>query len=193
MLFHYLKHLFTSKGPDRIHSPFVFDLYYYCLKSDLQHYSFKSIEQLFSKEKQAPFIGESLFKIVNKLKPESTLYIHSLSHKHAYYCAEGYSKNIIYIKENIRTKYANIVYKDLMPTQRLDFLVLDETDSKIDLKSTQNFKFIFISNIKLNKTSAQQWEILLQNPFYNIVLDCFYFGIVFHKPKQVKEYFKLRF
>lgn len=37
----------TSKGPDRVHSPFVFNLYYYHLKKKSEYYCFDSIDNLF--------------------------------------------------------------------------------------------------------------------------------------------------
>jgi len=40
--------LITSKGPDRVHSPFVFDLYFYNLRQKTNYYAFQEIEKTYS-------------------------------------------------------------------------------------------------------------------------------------------------
>lgn len=43
----FIRYFFTAKGPDRVHSPFVFNLYYYHLKKRSTYYIFPKIERLF--------------------------------------------------------------------------------------------------------------------------------------------------
>ena len=44
----YIKYILTAKGPDRVHSPFVFNLYYYILKERDNFYPFRKIEQFYT-------------------------------------------------------------------------------------------------------------------------------------------------
>lgn len=52
LLVSFLKYILTAKGPDRVHSPFVFNLYYYHLKNRNLFYDFKRIEDFFKQKEQ---------------------------------------------------------------------------------------------------------------------------------------------
>lgn len=203
-MFSYLLHLLKSKGPDRVHSPFVFDLYFHTLRNKYKHYSFKSIEKKHHKDvsKSHHTIGESIFKIVNKFQPENILFISDYSLKNASYISKARKKTTIdcLISNTVNTENVknqsniNIVTQVQPQNKTYQLIVLDCKSNFIDfdLYSFTNNPIIILTNIQTNKAQQQCWNSSLQGTKYNIYLDFFYFGLTMHRKEQKTEYFLLR-
>lgn len=184
MLFRHLKYILKAKGPDRIHSPFVFDLYYHTLLGNSVPYS------AFSTEKQSyfniseKFIGRNVIKIINKLKPQNIIFLRKEN-----------TNNHLYFKEPINTTPTTILtqseFSDKVSNKKIDLLILESAISENTNLKYENITCLII--YKTNRDQLNNWKKISSLDCYNIVINCFYFGICINRPNQVKEYFRLRF
>ena len=204
-MFSYLLHLIRAKGPDRVHSPFVFDLYFHTLKNNYKHYSFNWIEkQDNGVTKSENVIGESLFKIVNKFHPSNILFISESSTKNVLYISKARNKTMIdcFSTKNMnlklieKQKNINIITESqiLNQNKRYEIIIIDlqTTFLKLDYSKFKNIPIIIITNINSDESQKKYWQKTLESEAYNIHLDFYYFGIALHRREQKKEYFLLR-
>lgn len=205
-MFAYLYHLLVAKGPDRVHSPFVFDLYFHTLRSKYRHYSFKSIEKKHSSEsdKSSPLIGQSIFKIINKFSPQKILVISDYSEKICNYISTAKKSSSIdsilgdKISTSSITKRPNVQLKKIdtinLRETNYDLIVIDIITDEFDLNSKDiiNCPIIINTNIKSNKFANKNWMNQQSSSTHNVQLDFFHFGVSIIRNEQKKEYFRLR-
>lgn len=81
---------------------------------------------------------------------------------------------------DVGTDRALIVEKSTMNVEELAVLV-------------RRFKYLVIPNIYKDRTIRQTWHLVCQDPRFIVCIDLFYYGLVFYRSEQPKEFFKLRF
>ena len=200
----YLLHLIKSKGPDRVHSPFIFDLYYHTLRNKYNHYSFKGIEKKYKRKKHNSnkIIGQSLFKIINKFKPISVLFISDYSTKNALYISQSRKKTLINL-----FLYNDLQSKKIITEKNITTLNLKELPSRLDnseiliLDNLSPVPHLNLSTIKKPKTiiltktgknGKDYWNSIMKNKNYNVFINFYYFYIAIRRKEQGKEHFLLR-
>lgn len=57
----------------------------------------------------------------------------------------------------------------------------------------QQFKFVALYNLYLNKYNRDKWLEIVADPRFIVTIDLFYVGLVFYRTEQPKENFVLRF
>ena len=201
----YLLHLLTAKGPDRVHSPFVFDLYFHTLRGKYTHPSFALIEtshknDSFNSDK---IIGQSIFKIINKQKPAQVLLISDYSVKLYDYiktsrkstkvdCILGTKINHSLLSKNKDIQFHKSL-NDIKDFSKYDLIISDTITTEFTPLPLDIYRCpkILITNIKTNKMANKNW-LHSDSLDHNIKIDFFHFGISTVRKHQKKEYFKLR-
>ncbi|WP_164108808.1 MULTISPECIES: hypothetical protein [Sphingobacterium] len=89
---------------------------------------------------------------------------------------------VTYVQSNLDlgADRALIVEKSTMNVEELAVLV-------------REFKYLVIPNIYKDRTIRQTWHLVCQDPRFIVCIDLFYYGLVFYRREQPKEFFKLRF
>lgn len=81
---------------------------------------------------------------------------------------------------DIGTDKALIVEKSMMNVEDLAVLV-------------RRFKYLVIPNIYKDRITKRSWQLVCQDPRFIVCIDLFYYGLIFYRIEQPKEFFKLRF
>lgn len=205
-MFSYLTHLLKAKGPDRVHSPFVFDLYYHTLRNKYTHYSFKGIEKKYRSitNSSNKIIGESLFKIINKVKPQNILFVSDYSTKNALYISKARKKSTVncIFHNSISTtdieKQENIKISPTVSlksvTSNTELIIIDNksTNPAFEINDFNSAKMVIVTNVNTTQTAHKYWENLTKSNNYNIFINLYYFCIAIRRKEQGKEYFLLR-
>ena len=173
-LFLYIKFLLKSSNAHGIHSPFVYNLITLCLRKKYKKdIKFKKYVNGFPK-----FLNLKSIQILNDL----ILYLKTEN----YYCIteEKHSFLLLPSLEKLQKKHP----------ENSDLIYVSENN--------QNIKLLLdlISNLKQNGL------LIIENPYSNkvlweevknkldtqIVVDTFYYGLIFNRKQQAKENFKIR-
>ncbi|NVJ88900.1 MAG: hypothetical protein HWD82_05625 [Flavobacteriaceae bacterium] len=88
----------------------------------------------------------------------------------------------------------NIEIKTNTLSKNYNLLFINNLNNFKDLFSldVKKYQFIIIRGIYNNKNSTNIWYKILEN-YQNIVtVNLFYFGLIFYRPQQAKEHFKIR-
>ncbi len=191
----HLKHLLVSKWADRIHSPFVFDIYYYLLKGKEIPYCSKIIKQTFKLNGIDLLIGHCIFKLWHKLKPKTALCISNKPMANCLFITNAYKCKIDLLGDTeIPKELIDQVQKIPSITKnKYDSVLIDINDTDLENLEFKKFEFILITHIHTDKKQAFTWGKIRNNTLHNVCLDFFYFGISFQRPNQADEYFRLRF
>jgi hypothetical protein len=159
----YFFHLITAKGPDRVHSPFVFDLYYRVLRNKNRFYCFDELENKFPQTDH--FFYQQIFKVLNHLR---------------IYLIDFQSDNEILLSSYFRF----LPDKFKGNKNAISCLIIDK---KVEEMNLEKYEILMINNDYLAEIKQN-----ISDEFYNIKVDFYHFSLFFHRPEQVSEKFKLR-
>lgn len=75
---------------------------------------------------------------------------------------------------------------------RLLFISNINVLSEVDFKDLNSKEIIIVHGIYQNKKSYQKWQEITKNKDITVSVDLFYFGLIFSRKEQAKEYFTIR-
>ncbi|WP_206367125.1 hypothetical protein [Sphingobacterium sp. SGG-5] len=72
--------------------------------------------------------------------------------------------------------------------------VQDFTVSVAGIATLQKqFRYIVLTDIYRNKSDRKRWRTICQDERFIVTIDLFFFGLLFYRPKQPKQNFRLRY
>lgn len=203
-MLNYLSHLLQAKGPDRVHSPFVFDLYFHTLRCKYHHPCFSHFEKKFktSTGSNKAIIDQSIFRIVNRLKPDNVLILSNTPLKVAHYISVARKKTHIDLLVTVTQKINSLLDQSqsicAISSHKIknsyDLIILDlDYDYLTDhLITIQNSPIVIFHNKNTKRCTDSQIKLINKVLPHNITLNFFHFGMLFNRKEQKKEYFRLR-
>lgn len=102
------------------------------------------------------------------------------------YLSRAISKKMIANHQDLKYSYP---FMDNNAQITIDIVDFKESD----LESLADCRFLQINNIYANGRNLEKWKSIIANPKVHVSIDLFYFGLLFHRPQQRKENFKLRY
>jgi len=92
--------------------------------------------------------------------------------------------------------YYGVVYTSSLRDTGEDkaLYVQDAAMSMEDLAALQHqFQYIMLRDIYKTKNNRQRWRTICQDERFVVVIDLFFFGLLFYRTEQPKQYFRLRY
>ncbi|MBE8715549.1 hypothetical protein [Sphingobacterium hungaricum] len=109
----------------------------------------------------------------------------------------GYHSKGEYLSRAISRKLGGKLMSSDLHANSIDrntVLIIDISDFKeSDLAYLENSCFIQVNNIYQTRENLKKWKSMISNPAIDVSIDLYYFGLLFHRPQQRKENFKLRY
>lgn len=245
---HYLRYLFFSRHwrGYGVHSPFAFDLVTNVIREELPYYKYSLVEKVRSiyrtskktlplsvgevsvpkycgKRAISPSMGQLLFRLVNKYKPEtvlesrmglgiSTMYLAAPDSRLKVTTLEQEPELVNYASHYFKTAgFQNIqihstsseayIASALRNEEHLDFLLLDgcDTGEEIDrwvevcMPKLYGKSIVVVDGIYENGSKTAAWKRLQSNYKVHVTVDLFHLGIAFFDEKLKKENYFVRY
>lgn len=196
-LFDYIKHWFQAKNRHGVHSPFVYQLIdeviYDCrYKADYAEVErSKKIEmgiylrsnikkQRSSSSFDSSSIGQLLYRLATQFLPSQIVELGISSGSAVAYIEKGSGE-----KNDELSSFILINHEySLLDAQNYLDKHLDELNEK---------SLIVIDGIYKNKNMKTFWQLIKLHPRVTVTIDLFWIGLIFARPTQAKEHFKIRF
>lgn len=181
----YLLHRITAKNRHGLHSPFVSQLL------DDVIYDFRPFAvytELKQEAKKLPADGTNhnplsvnrlLYRLVAHFNPKQIAVSQAVNNVTRLYALKGIPD-------------AEILNADTPLTQPADCFIIDAMHPVLSYALTPQ-SVVVITNIHRSRRTQAAWQAIKANPQVTITIDLFYIGLVFFKPNQAREHFKLKF
>ena len=185
----YIKFLLKATNQHGVHSPFVYDLVTKCFYDKTRYEDYKTLE-LLRKDNLSKKKSKLLYRVIKYFKPQAVVVFGKKK--------EAINRIIILAQPEVI-----IMNEDHWPDYEVrkpfDLIYFDSSDKADYLKAlvylletTSNETVWIFNNIHINDEFSAVWKTIKRHKKVRITIDLFFWGLVFFRPEQAKEHFKIR-
>ncbi len=197
---HYLQHRLKAKNRHGLHSPFIYKLLdeiVYDFRANIVYTEIEANGRASNLTPgNSPKVNQLIYRLVKHFNPETVLNTGSDTDITLLYMRKAVPHANIYTlasKPNnpnlLNTLHTvDLAYINNTDDQNNGLLYFDQLLPKFNYQSV-----VIINNIYKHAEARKSWQQIQANPKVMVTVDLFYIGLIFFRPGQAKEHFKLRF